>query len=270
MNAIDHEKNISAPQFRPFDAAVNFARNYLDTYYCGQPTTDEEIVLEFLSREYRKIKDSPAMVEIGCGPTLHHVIPAAPYVSEIHMADYLDENLEEVRQWKQDTPRAHNWSRFTALTLALEGADNGSSAVENRESEVRKKISGFYRYDFKNHNQWQGRSAYSAVASFYTVEQVITTKPDWKRLMGYLSALVAPGGRLFLSSLLDTDFYHIYGTDGSTQKFPACPILQKDFEDVLPELGFDMADAVIDTKVIEGQQNEGVNGVILVSARKKL
>lgn len=38
-------------------------------------------------------------IDIGCGPTVHHAFPLAPFIREIHLADYLPANLAEVRLW---------------------------------------------------------------------------------------------------------------------------------------------------------------------------
>ena len=92
-----------------FREVANFPRDYLATYYCQPPTADEQMVLAFLAEHFPKIASQPCAIEIGCGPTVHHVLPLAPYVSAIHMADYLPENLDEVRRWRDREPGAHGW-----------------------------------------------------------------------------------------------------------------------------------------------------------------
>ena len=92
---------------------------------------------------------SPARLEIGCGPTVHHVLPLAPFVSEIHMADYLPDNLEQVRRWRDGVPDAHRWNHYTALTLSLEGRETTNAEIERRETDTRRKITSLLHCDLK-------------------------------------------------------------------------------------------------------------------------
>ena len=133
-----------------FRNVANFPRDYLATYYCQPPTIDERVVLGFLAQHYRKLTSQPCAIEIGCGPTVHHVLPLAPFVSEIHMADYLPENLDQVRRWRDGEPDAHRWQEYTALTLSLEGRPNGQADIERRELDTKRKMTRFMLCDLKS------------------------------------------------------------------------------------------------------------------------
>ncbi len=80
--------------------SVHFSRRYLDTYY-RDVTEDENLVAQLLAEHCLQLarRDSCAL-EIGCGPTIHHALTLAPYVSSIDLADYLPENIEEIRSGK--------------------------------------------------------------------------------------------------------------------------------------------------------------------------
>jgi hypothetical protein len=102
------------------------------------------------------------------------------------------------------------------------------------------------------------------VSAFYCTEEVGISLARWQEVMTNLAAAVAPGGRLFLSCLADTDFYLVGGT-----QYPCARISRQDVVDVLPQLGFDMDDTTVLATPIEGQADEGVVGVVLVDARKQ-
>jgi hypothetical protein len=68
------------------------------------------------------------MLEVGCGPTLHNVIPLIRFVDEIHMADYLPDNLEQIQLWLDNHPDAHNWDVHIKTALELEG-DKAKTAI---------------------------------------------------------------------------------------------------------------------------------------------
>jgi NNMT/PNMT/TEMT family len=251
-----------------FREVANFPRDYLATYYCQPPTTDEQMVLAFLAEHFPKIESQPCAIEIGCGPTVHHVLPLAPYVSAIHMADYLPENLDEVRRWRDREPDAHQWEEYTALTLDLEGRPKGPADIERRERDVRRKMTRFLVCDLKSDVPLGTPRQYAAVCSFYCGENIGITRDEWLKVMQRLANLTQPGGFLFLSALRETTYYVVRSSDGSSQRLPSAYLTERNFAEVLPQLGFAIHDMVIDSRGLTGQEDEGVNGVILVAARK--
>jgi hypothetical protein len=251
-----------------FNVVANFSRNYLATYYCQPPTTDEQTVLSFLARHYPRIAGQPCAIEIGCGPTVHHVLPLAPYVSEIHMADYLRDNLEQVGLWRDAAPNAHRWHHYTALALRLQGVESTAEAVMQREDDVRRKMTTLLRCDLKSERPLEITRQYAAVGCFYVAENIGIAKDEWVRVMQRVAALTASGGHLFLSALRETNYYVVRQPDGATQRYPSAFLTERDFKELLPTLGFDPNEIVVESSDVSGQENEGVNGVILVAAKK--
>jgi hypothetical protein len=172
-----HDANgveVLEPDHGIFDFKIvdNFSRDYLATYYNQPPTMDEHTVLSFLARHYPRITGQPCAIEIGCGPTVHHVLPLAPYVSEIHMADYLPDNLEQVARWRDGAATAHCWHHYTSLTLQLEGRAETRVAIEQREREVRDKMTSVMRCDLKSSQALPSAAQYAAVGCFYVAENI--------------------------------------------------------------------------------------------------
>jgi len=252
-----------------FGTVPCFARDYLSTYYCQPPAVDEQVVLSFLVRHYPLVTSRPCAIEVGCGPTIHHVLPLAPFASEIHMADYLPDNLEQVRLWRDDEPGAHRWQEYTAFTLAREGGPTGASAVARREAETRRKISRLLPCDLKSDRPLPTDRQYPVLASFYCAENIGITTQEWRNVMRRLTGLIAPGGVLFLSALRETDFYVVRSGDGTLRRLPAARLTESDFEQVLPALGFRCGSTVIESVDLHGLESDGLNGVILVAAQKR-
>ena len=252
-----------------FNVVSNFSQNYLATYYRQPPTTDERAVLSFLTRQYRRIAALPCAIEIGCGPTVHHMLPIAPYVSEIHMADYLPDNLEQVRLWRDSAPNAHAWRHYTSLVLHLEGQAATLGEVAQREAETRHKITTLLRCDLKRDSPLGAERQYAAVCCFYVAENIGIAREEWTRVMSRVAALTAPGGLLFLSALRETDFYVVKSPDGRLQRYPSARLTEGDFQELLPMLGFSRRHTIIESTSLTGQENEGVSGVILVAALKE-
>ncbi len=270
----DSDHFIGVPSLTPQDAVFDFngvpdfARDYLSTYYSQPPTNDERVVLSFLARHYPLIKSQPCAIEIGCGPTVHHVLSLAPFVSEIHMADYLPDNLDQVRRWRNGMPDAHHWHDYTAFALSREGRESTNAEIERREADARRKITRLLHCDLKRDQPLPTQQDYAVVTSFYCAENIGITHDEWFRVLRRLANLTASGGYLFLSALRETHFYVVESADGRRQRLPSAYLTEQHFRDALPALGFDIRRTVIESASLEGQEETGVNGVILVAASK--
>ena len=185
------------------------------------------------------------------------------------MADYLPDNLEQVRRWRNGSPDAHRWNHYTALTLSLEGREATNAAIEQREADTRRKITRLLHCDLKQDQPLQNEQQYSVVTSFYCAENIGITHDEWQRVLSRLASLTAPGGYLFLSALRETHFYVVESANGDRRRLPSAYLTEQDFRDVLPQLGFDIRQTVLESASLEGQEEAGVNGVILVAALKK-
>jgi hypothetical protein len=246
-----------------FRHTSSFAEKYLKTFYRDRaPTSDERVVFQFLAEHVHRIHDDPVLLEVGCGPTVHHILPFTPYVSRIHMADYLDENLEQVRQWRDNHPAAGNWSQYAELALGLDVAA-ARAQVADLEQSARCKLGELWRCDLRNRWVLGTPAQYQVVTAFYCTEEVGITTARWEEVMENLTRLVAPGGHLFLSCLRDTDFYMVDGTE-----YPCARISEADVRRVLPRFGFAAEESVVESVNVKGQEDQGVVGVVLAVARK--
>ena len=96
-------------------------QEYLADYYrLVEP--DERETIAFFADAMKEAPLDQAVLFLGTGPTLHHVFLAAPKASEIHLADYLPANLEEIERWRRRDPGAHDWREFVRYTLECEGS----------------------------------------------------------------------------------------------------------------------------------------------------
>lgn len=106
-------------------------RQYLEQYYSGATVSDDEQAVfaqlaKWFDQGGRQFKRG---LDFGCGPTIHHAAALVPYVQELHLADYLPDNLEEIRRWLRDDSDAHVWDVYLSGALthdeAAEGGGNG-------------------------------------------------------------------------------------------------------------------------------------------------
>jgi SAM-dependent methyltransferase len=248
-----------------FRSTSAFTARYLDTFYRDRPpTNDEQAVLRFLVAHLRDLPADQVVVEVGCGPTVHHAFAFAPHVLAIHMADYLPENLTEVDRWRKTAPGAMNWSQYSRLVLELEGRPASDEGVLQRETEVRARIERLMHCDLQEELIFGEPVTYPIVGAFYCTEEVGISIAGWERVMANLARAVAPGGRLYLACLRDTDEYLV----GDTM-YPCANISESDVSRVLMTLDFDMTQSVIEASAVADQEDEGVVGVVLAAAIKR-
>lgn len=248
----------------------SFSKDYLYTYYHNKIDFDELEIARFLVRHYSKIRGKPKMLELGCGPTIHHVIPAVPYVSEIHMSDFLPENRNEIINWIKKKKHSHNWSHFTKKILELEGKLSSRARILEREQELRSLITKVEFCDVLKPMPLQKKDQYPVVGFFYVAEEVAINIRTWRTVMKRVGNIVSPGGHLFLSALYGTHFYTLRDKKGFYRDLPTAYILKKDIYDVLKACRFDMLKTTIKVVKTPDQKADGIQGVIIVSAKKLL
>ena len=249
-----------------FRRTRSFTTEYVATFYGDHPPTeDERAVLSFLTTHAGRITGQPRMLEVGCGPTIHHVFPFVPHVSAVDMADYLPENLAAVRRWQT---RGAGCLQLAAVRPACRRVA-GAGGHRRRGRPARGGCAGTHRRllpcDLKQRVDSGQGDTYPVVGAFYCTEEVGISIPRWESVMEHLARTVSPGGTLFLSCLQDTDFYLV----GET-RYPCARITEGDVRRALPSLGFDMEASAIESVTLESQREAGLVGVVLAAARKRL
>ncbi len=237
-----------------------FAVSYLRTYYNQPPTADETAVWRFLMKAFREHPPRGRFLELGCGPTVHHILPFAPHVDEIRMSDYLEENLEQVRLWKAGAPEAHDWSAYTSFTLECEGVDPTPEAIAEREALARGKLDAIFPCNLMQDVPAEHREAYDAVGAFYCVEEIGISVEEWRRVLERATDHVRPGGTFYMSALAGMTSYDVMGVD-----YPCACIRHEDVRRAFDELGF--GSVSIESSEIE-TPDCGVTGSLNVAAVK--
>lgn len=250
-----------------FKSIKLFARRYLDTYYVGV-NEDEPPIARFLIERGRLLSSlNLQALEIGCGPTVHHALAIAPYIKSLDMADYLPDNLAEIRKWQENKPDAFAWSPYTRMILQEEGENPTTSLITERENILREKIHNLYTCDVTQSPPLTGISAYPLVISFYCAEEVGTTITKWKEVMKNISMMVSPNGYLFLSSLRDTSRYILGDPDGKHEWLPCAPITKELLTNCLNESGFMPESIEILSIETPALVNLGIPGILIAAAR---
>jgi hypothetical protein len=238
------------------------ARDYLAEYY-GSVMDDERQALAFLVESMRGLPPVERALDFGCGPCVHHCFALVPRAREIHVADFVPANLEEIMRWRERQPGAHDWSAFTAETLALEGAEVTAESVAGREEETRARLVRVMAADIRDRDPLgaAGRGAYALVTSHYCAEAISTDKDVFRSNVRHLAGMVAPGGTLVLSACGAASSYKV-----GERQFPCSGVTGEDVLSALTGAGFREVDLRVRSTPAHTEQ--GYSSVIFARARR--
>ena len=233
-------------------------RDYLADYYrVVEP--DERETIAFFVDAMKEAEPGKPVLFFGTGPTLHHVFLAAPRASEIHLADYLPANLEEIERWRARDPAAHDWRAFVRYTLECEGVtDPSEEDVTRREELTRSKVTRLLEVDGRRPVPLD--EAYATVISAYCADSATDDRAMWETFMANITALVGPGG-LFLTAALRRCSAYVVGG----KRFPSANVDEHDMRHVLAA-GFSPK---VQVRELEGHEAQGYSSVVLARARRR-
>ncbi|MEQ1951221.1 guanitoxin biosynthesis pre-guanitoxin forming N-methyltransferase GntF [Mesorhizobium sp. CN2-181] len=236
---------------------------YLAEYY-GRVEEDERETIAFFVRAMSASATYEPILFVGVGPTLHHVFLAGETASEIHLGEYLQANLDEVRRWLCRQDGAHDWRPFVEYTLQCEGMAQPSDAdIDIREWLVRQKTRKLFRCDLRQPHPVGERRRYNTVVSAYCADSATGSKDEWAAFMQRIIGLVRPGGTLLTAALWNCHSYRVGG-----KVFPSPGIEEEDlFAALAPAFGED--GIVIRTHKLADAPTKGYQGILLACATRK-
>jgi SAM-dependent methyltransferase len=243
-------------------------REYLRQYYTTEGLAeDEQAIADFLTRKLRDAdRRFSRALEFGCGPTVHHAAILAPYVDELHLADYLPENLAEVRKWLDGSPGAHDWDGQLMGVLTIEDpAGDLGARLDQRKRDLRRAVTELKSGDARRQPSVAGGGSggYDLIATFFTVECVDADKAAWERNLANVCTLVRPGGVFTCATLRRANEYHVFD-----RTFPTAHVDEGDYARVLSAYGFDPARTTADGIEIRQWAEQGFDGICIIWAEK--
>ena len=242
------------------------SKDYLNEFYAPPLVVPDELeAIKFQVDFLKTLPGKPLALEFGCGPTAHRTIAVAPYVSEIHMADYVSENLEEVRKWVRKKDDAHDWRHYVKYILECEGNLNPlQKEIDEREEMARVKVSRFIQADAGKRYPIgiEFECSYPHVFSGFCADSATTDKTTWEKFMRNIASLVAPGGTFFTAALKNAKYYK-----SGDNYFPSANIDEFDLRRVL-ELDFSPESITIEVRELPQLAAHGYKGILLAHAKK--
>jgi hypothetical protein len=196
---------------------------------------------------------------------LHRAIAASRYAFRIDMADWLPDNLTQVRGWLESGSGNDDWHRFTRYILGCEADIQDARRIERREEHTRKVIRNLYVSDARWRHPLgpERQEFYDLLVSGFCLDAVSSDKRVWKRCMRNVLSTLHQGGLLILHSLYRCQAYKV-----ADHMFPGADVSKDDLVESLLHNGF--ARSSIDVQVIPCPDNAryGYSGILVASARK--
>jgi hypothetical protein len=182
------------------------------------------------------------------------------------MADWLADNLSEVREWLCADESAPEWNRFTRYVLACEGEPNASAArVVQREALTRKVVRGLYVSDARLPQPLgpSRESFYDLIVTGFCIDAISSDRSVWTNCMRNVTSMLAPGGTFIIHALHRCEAYKC-----GDRLFPGSNLSIDDMRSAMSNNGF--ATSSIDVQVIPCPDNEmyGYSGILTASGRK--
>ncbi len=262
MKAENKEKNV---KLGSFSAHWN-PKDYLNEFYSPPLVVADELeAIKFQVDFLKTLAGKPLALEFGCGPTAHRTIAVAPYVSEIHMADFVPGNLEEVQKWTKEDSGSHDWDHYVKYILECEGIINPTEEqIEKRKVETRKKVTRFIQADagitYPLGEKYNGY--YPHVFSGFCADSATDDRRVWEKFMRNIASLVAPNGTFFTAALRKAKYYR-----AGENYFPSANVDEHDIERVLG-LDFLPESITIEVRELPELEEHGYQGIILAHAKK--
>ena len=202
---------------------------YLEEYY-SDVEPDERATIAFFVEAMKQAEPGEPVLIFGVGPTLHHVFLAAETASEIHLGEYLPDNLRAIERWLRRDPQAHDWRPFIRHTLECEGLENPApEEITFREELTRLRITKLLNVDLRLEDPLGDATCqYGTVISAYCADSATGDKQEWANYMRRIAGLVRPGGTLLVAALRHTEGYVVGG-----KTFPSANVDEADLRAVL-------------------------------------
>lgn len=193
-----------------FESAYFIPAVYNRTYY-SSVMQDEAMLIRWkagpLTTYLRKKLDHleldkfPSMFDAGSGPAIHHLLTFVNFAKTIHLSDYLEDNLAEIRKWVDKDQQAHDWKPFVTAVLTTEGLESTPEAGLVRARQVRKKIASYSSIDLKKPLHKGLPHSHLLVTSFFVADSATSSKNVFTAMTKRAFSIVAPGG-VFVAAYL--------------------------------------------------------------------
>lgn len=247
--------------------------DYLNQYFNVVDQTNHNI-LKFIvdtTQEYQAKINDCTVLNFGCGPCIDTVVSLAPLCKEIHMSDYLPENLAEIQAWIKSTPGAFDWKTYIQHSLQIEAdSTSGPDAshiteedITRREALLRNKITQLLVGDAAQQQPLGNNTSqhYDVISMFFCMEVAASNTDEFHAMLNNVCQLLKPGGLLIWAVTAHSDAYPV-----GDKFFRITVLTEDDIRQSLQDIIVTDSLKVQSFKVVE---HEHVQDIYMLTAIKK-
>jgi len=184
------------------------AKDYLNHFFSWW-SVEDDFLFNFLHAAFESIEPKESLIDVGAGPTIYQLISARNKINHITCAEYLQENLEEIKKWRDADPDAFNWDRHFQYCLSLEKQAYSKSIAEMKRS-LRSKLKEFVFCDLTKVPPIPGSSkTFDVVTAHFLVECISKNDTELEASFQKLTSLIAPNGYLIMSFVRNANKYDV-------------------------------------------------------------
>ena len=176
---------------------------------------------------------------------------AVPYVNQITLAAYLQNERKEVELWKHKREGAHDWtSHFQYVVNEIEDVV-GDDAWREREELLRNRLNSIVPCDAVSDNPMiVKQEPYEIISTSLCLEPACTSYVQYKEAVKRLVELLKPGG-FFLMLIPERTTFWMVGN----KKWPCLYVTLEQVKEALAEAGTAILVAERDPVSMEQMQN---------------
>jgi hypothetical protein len=239
------------------------SREYLEMWY-ARTTVEISATLDFLRYAYQQVAPTARVLDLCCGPTIYQYLAAAPRVAEIHGADFLERNMDEIRQWCAGSSDAFDWTPLIHEALWQEGNRTPTADdIARRAASVRQKVTELAWCDILQ-PQPLGRPlgrVYDVVSNCYGADVVAKSVEEWEACVANCCSLLKPGGMLIMTLIKDAEWW-----PSGDLIMPALALNELHVMNALTRIGFVPSSITTATHTVDEASAVGYSDVIFVTA----
>lgn len=202
------------------------------------------------------------LLDIGSGPCIHTVIPAAKWFEEIIMTDYSPSNRDMQEKWLKKESGAHNWDMYFKYYSKLDGNENNWQQLE---ADLRPKIKRVFACDVFLPNPLDPiqLDQVDVICTSACLESASSDKEKYNIAMKNVVSLLKPGGKLILIGILNCTHYSV-----GSERFQCVSLTKDDVVNTVKKNDLKMIEIFDDDSSFDGDAAP-FNGSVIILAEKK-
>ena len=245
--------------------------SYLRTRYNDPEEERSQFYLHSFHKFYQQYHTqwdhtTARLLEFGGGPVIVPLISAAPLVSEIVFSDYAESNRNEVQQWKDNDPNAHDWMPYIRHVVHKLDGNALSEAAVTRERILRNRLQYVVSCDINaDQENLLGceavRKPFDIISVNACVEAAVDSYGQYLTCLAKLKTLLKAGGLMIGMHTLGTSWWKV-----QDEKYKCIPLTEGTVVASLQQTGF----SVLEKKTASMTYKHSVVGTVFGSTKTRV